>query len=123
MDGGRRRCGGDRTRPTTAGTLLGLVWEPIWRGSLYLRGRFAVPLPSTFRSWRRRDWSRGDVLRLAGRRSNIDAAVREPGLCRPANQLTDMIWVGLDIVVGGLIGASSFRSAACRCALRHPAAR
>lgn len=49
----------------------------------------------------------GDILELTGMKHEVEAAAKQMGYVdRPTNQ-TDMIFVGLGILVGGLIGALS----------------
>ena len=48
---------------------------------------------------------RGDILRLAGPGANIAAAVKNLGYADRPTNMTDMVLVGLGIVVGGLVGA------------------
>ena len=49
--------------------------------------------------------NRGDILRIVGTRANTDQLVAALGYADRPTEVTDMIWVGLGIVVGGLIGA------------------
>lgn|SRR5688572_5966145 len=85
-------------------TLLELMKTDFARG-VYLtkitRGATSVNIPILAQT----KINRGDILRLAGPRSNLDAAVKNLGYADRPTNLTDMIWVGLGIVVGGLIGA------------------
>lgn len=49
----------------------------------------------------------GDVIEVVGTRQEVEAAAKRLGyIDRPTNQ-TDMIFVGLGILVGGLFGALS----------------
>lgn len=49
----------------------------------------------------------GDVIELVGTKQEVDAAAKQMGYAdRPTNQ-TDMIFVGLGILIGGLVGALS----------------
>jgi putative transport protein len=48
---------------------------------------------------------RGDILRIAGPRAFTDQAVKNLGYADRPTTATDMVFVGLGIVVGGLIGA------------------
>ena len=85
-------------------TLLELMKTDFARG-VYLnkitRGATSVNIPILAQT----KINRGDILRLAGPKSNIDAAIKNLGYADRPTNLTDMIWVGLGIVVGGLIGA------------------
>lgn len=49
--------------------------------------------------------NRGDILRISGTRANTDRAVAVLGYADRPTDVTDMIWVGLGILVGGLVGA------------------
>lgn len=49
--------------------------------------------------------NRGDILRISGTRANTDRAVAALGYADRPSDVTDMVWVGLGILVGGLIGA------------------
>ena len=46
----------------------------------------------------------GDILELTGMKHEVETAAKQMGYDRPTNQ-TDMIFVGLGILVGGLVGA------------------
>ena len=48
---------------------------------------------------------RGDILRVSGTRANVDRAVAALGYADRPSEVTDMVWVGLGIVIGGLVGA------------------
>ena len=49
--------------------------------------------------------NRGDILRISGTRANTDRAVAALGYADRPSDVTDMIWVGLGILAGGLFGA------------------
>jgi putative transport protein len=49
--------------------------------------------------------NRGDILRISGTRANTDRAVAALGYADRPTDVTDMVWVGLGILVGGLVGA------------------
>ena len=53
--------------------------------------------------------NRGDILRIGGTRANTDRAVAALGYADRPVDATDMVWVGLGILVGGLIGALEFQ--------------
>jgi putative transport protein len=53
--------------------------------------------------------NRGDILRISGTRANTDRAVAALGYADRPVDVTDMVWVGLGILVGGLIGALEFQ--------------
>jgi putative transport protein len=52
--------------------------------------------------------NRGDILRIVGTRARTDVAVAALGYADRPSEVTDMVWVGLGIVAGGLIGALEF---------------
>ncbi len=52
---------------------------------------------------------RGDILKLAGTRAHIDRIAKAIGYADRPSETTDMVWVGIFIVVFGLIGALSFK--------------
>ena len=85
-------------------TLLELTKGEFARG-VYLnkitRGATSVNIPILAQT----KINRGDILRLAGPKANIDAAVKNLGYADRPTNMTDMVWVGIGIVVGGLIGA------------------
>ena len=85
-------------------TLLELMKTDFARG-VYLtkitRGATSVNIPILAQT----KVNRGDILRIAGPKSNIDAAVKNLGYADRPTNMTDMVWVGIGIVVGGLIGA------------------
>jgi putative transport protein len=65
--------------------------------------RLGQPIPFTFET--RID--RGDVLSLVGARSDVERAAKELGYADRPTITTDMIFVGLGIFVGGLVGLLS----------------
>ena len=85
-------------------TLIDLVKTDFAKG-VYLnkitRGATSVNIPILAQT----KVYRGDILRLAGPGANIAEAVKNLGYADRPTNMTDMIWVGLGIVVGGLIGA------------------
>ncbi len=48
---------------------------------------------------------RGDILSISGSSKNVAAAVKEYGFADRATSVTDMVFVGFGIFIGGLIGA------------------
>ncbi len=48
---------------------------------------------------------RADILRIAGTRANTEAAAKNLGYADRPTTATDMVFVGLGIVLGGLVGA------------------
>ncbi|HZA94981.1 MAG TPA: aspartate-alanine antiporter [Burkholderiaceae bacterium] len=85
-------------------TLLELTKTDFARG-VYLnkitRGATSVNIPILAQT----KVNRGDILRIAGPRAATDAAVKNLGYADRPTNMTDMVWVGLGIVLGGLIGA------------------
>jgi len=53
--------------------------------------------------------NRGDIVRIVGTRASTDRAIAALGYADRPSDVTDMVWVGLGIVVGGLIGALEFQ--------------
>ncbi|WP_276483260.1 aspartate-alanine antiporter [Paraflavitalea pollutisoli] len=51
---------------------------------------------------------RGDVLVLVGTKRDVETAVTQIGYADRATNKTDMLFVGLGIVIGGLVGAVTF---------------
>lgn len=54
----------------------------------------------------------GDIVELVGSRKNIDRAAREIGYADPRTLATDFVFVGLGILLGGLIGALAVKISA-----------
>ncbi len=52
---------------------------------------------------------RGDILRIGGTRASTDRAIAALGYADRPSEVTDMVWVGLGILAGGLIGALRFQ--------------
>ncbi len=48
---------------------------------------------------------RGDVLELVGLKKNLDRAAKEIGYADPRTVATDFVFIGLGILLGGIIGA------------------
>ncbi|MBS7254107.1 aspartate-alanine antiporter [Flavobacterium branchiicola] len=51
--------------------------------------------------------NKGDVVKISGKKSNIEAAAKEIGYLDRLSPETDIIFVGLGIVLGGLLGLLS----------------
>jgi putative transport protein len=51
--------------------------------------------------------NKGDILKISGKKSNIEAAAKEIGYLDRLSPETDVIFVGLGIVLGGLLGLLS----------------
>ncbi len=85
-------------------TLRELADERFTRG-VYLqkitRGAVAVEIPVLPES----KVYRGDILTLVGTRTHIDDATAALGYADRPSDVTDMIWVGFGIAIGGLLGA------------------
>ena len=88
-------------------TLLELARENFARG-VYLekitRGATSVDVPVLAQT----KVYRGDILRISGRKVHVARLEKAIGYADRPTEMTDMIWVGLFIVVFGLIGAVSF---------------
>jgi putative transport protein len=84
--------------------LIEVAKEPDTRG-VYLnsirRGSMAVNIPVMPGT----KLNRGDILRVAGSKANIETFVSKVGFADRPQTTTDMVLVGLSILVGGLIGA------------------
>ena len=84
--------------------LIDVAKEPYTRG-VYLnsirRGSMAVNIPVMPGT----KLNRGDILRVAGSKANIETFVSKVGFADRPQTTTDMVLVGLSILVGGLIGA------------------
>jgi putative transport protein len=85
-------------------TLIELAKTDFARG-VYLnkitRGATSVNIPILAQT----KVNRGDILRIAGPGENVAEAVKNLGYADRPTNMTDMIWVGLGILVGGLVGA------------------
>ena len=66
--------------------------------------------------------NRGDILHIAGPGAAVAEAVKNLGYADRPTNATDMVFVGLGILIGGLIGAIVVPSKAFRSRSRHPAA-
>jgi putative transport protein len=89
-------------------TLIDLADEDFARG-VYLdkitRGATSVDVPVLAQT----KIYRGDILRVSGRKTHIERIEQAIGYADRPSEMTDMIWVGLFIVVFGVIGALSFK--------------
>jgi len=85
-------------------TIMELAKEKFARG-VYLgkitRGATSVEIPI----FPKTDLHRGDILSIVGTRTHTDRVVEAVGYADRPTDMTDMVWVGIAIVVGGLIGA------------------
>jgi putative transport protein len=88
-------------------TLIDLAREDFARG-VYLkqitRGATSVNVPILAKT----RIYRGDILRVSGSKVHIERLEKAIGYADRPSEMTDMIWVGLFIVIFGLIGAVSF---------------
>ncbi|GMG83985.1 aspartate-alanine antiporter [Paralimibaculum aggregatum] len=84
--------------------LIDIAKEPYTRG-VYLnsirRGSAAVSIPVLPGT----KVNRGDILRVAGSKANVERFADEVGFADRPQTTTNMVLVGLSILVGGLIGA------------------
>ncbi|MEH6636114.1 MAG: hypothetical protein V7700_11365, partial [Halioglobus sp.] len=85
-------------------TIMDLAEEKFTRG-VYLnkitRGATSVEIPLLPLT----KIDRGDILSIVGTRKDTDRVVKAMGYADRVTDVTDMVWVGLAIAVGGLIGA------------------
>jgi putative transport protein len=88
-------------RAVTGQTLRELAGSDAARG-IFLRGLVRVGQPMPFAPETRID--RGDVLSVVGSRRDVERAEKAIGYADRETVATDMIFVGLGIVVGGLVG-------------------
>jgi putative transport protein len=85
-------------------TLRELAAEEFARGvylSRVTRGAIGLQIPVLPET----KLNRGDILRISGTRASTDRAIAALGYADRPTDVTDMVWVGLGILVGGLIGA------------------
>ncbi|MGB5424895.1 MAG: aspartate-alanine antiporter [Desulfobacterales bacterium] len=89
-------------------TLIDLAHEDFARG-VYLqkitRGATSVDIPILAQT----TVQRGDILKLAGTKTHIARIEKAMGYADRSSDATDMVWVGLFILVFGLIGAMTMR--------------
>jgi putative transport protein len=94
------------TRKAVADRTLSDVAEEHGRGVVLMklvRGGEEIPFaPSTV-------LNRGDLLRLAGAERDVERAGKELGYVERPSSETDVVFVGLGILVGGLVGALTLR--------------
>lgn len=86
-------------------TLEELSQRDVARG-VYLRRimRSGIEIPILSRT----EIHRGDILTLVGSKRHVEAAVKDLGYADRPTEMTDMVFVGLGIVLGGLVGAIVF---------------
>ena len=93
------------TRKERAGkTIMELAKSKFARG-VYLtkitRGATSVDIPIMPKT----QIDRGDILTIIGTRKHTDAVVADLGYADRPTEATDMVWVGIAILLGGLVGA------------------
>ena len=89
-------------------TLIDLAHEEFARGvwlQKITRGAASVEVPILAQS----RIYRGDILKIAGRKTHVERIEKALGYADRPSVMTDMVWVGVFIVVFGLIGALTFK--------------
>ena len=85
-------------------TLMEIAQEYFARG-VYLtkitRGAVSVDIPVLAQS----KIYRGDILTIAGTRKHTERVIASMGYVDRPSSMTDMVWVGIFVVIGGLFGA------------------
>ena len=85
-------------------TLIDLAREPFARG-VYVarirRGSMSVDIPVHAQT----KMHRGDIVTINGSRKHVEAVVKAIGFADRPTSITDMVFVGAGIVLGGLIGS------------------
>jgi len=85
--------------------LISIAKEPESRG-IYLssikRGSMSVNIPVMPKT----EVHRGDIVRISGSKANVDRFVNKFGFADRPQTITNMVLVGLSILVGGLVGAA-----------------
>ncbi|MGD9408053.1 MAG: TrkA C-terminal domain-containing protein, partial [Gammaproteobacteria bacterium] len=85
-------------------TIMELAGEKFARGVFLkkiTRGATSVDIPILPKT----TVNRGDILTVMGSRKHTDAVVEALGYADRPTDATDMVWVGIAIVLGGLVGA------------------
>jgi len=87
-------------------TLRELAEMPFARG-VFLRGisRSGVPVPITPET----TVQRGDVLTIVGAPERTNVVIKAMGIADRVSDVTDMVFVGLGIVIGGIVGIPALR--------------
>jgi putative transport protein len=89
-------------------TLIDLAKKDFARG-VYLqsitRGAVSVDVPVLAQT----KVYRGDILKLSGTRAHIDRIAESIGYADRPSEMTDMVWVGLFIIVFGLLGTLTMK--------------
>lgn len=89
-------------------TLLDLSNDDFARGvylSKITRGATSIDVPVLAQT----KIYRGDILKISGRKAHIARVEKAIGYADRPSDMTDMIWVGLFVVVFGLIGALTYK--------------
>ncbi|WMB71241.1 aspartate-alanine antiporter [Shewanella oncorhynchi] len=85
-------------------TLLELTHVPQARG-VYInrirRGSLAVDIPVKAQT----ELHRGDIVSLSGSKKHVDSIIKELGFADRPTSITNMVFVGAGIVLGGIIGS------------------
>lgn len=85
--------------------LISIAKDPESRG-VYLssikRGSMSVNIPVMPKT----EVHRGDIVRISGSKANVDRFVNKFGFADRPQTITNMVLVGLSILVGGLVGAA-----------------
>ncbi|NDV46469.1 aspartate-alanine antiporter [Paludibacter sp. 221] len=68
------------------------------------RGKANIPLLKNIR------FQRGDVLEVEGRKSDVDRFVKYIGYAERPTNITDLLYVGLGIFIGGILGSLTVRA-------------
>ncbi len=68
------------------------------------RGKTLLPLLNNVQL------QRGDVIELEGRKSDVDRFARYLGYAERPTKVTDLLYVGLGIFLGGILGSLTFRT-------------
>ena len=95
------------TNKAVSGKTLQEISEARWARGVYLRkitrSMVEIPiLPGT-------EIRRGDVLTLVGSRRHVEIAIKELGHPDRPVEMTDIAFLGAGIVLGGLVGALSYK--------------
>lgn len=95
------------TNKAVGGKTLQEISEPSWARGVYLRkivrSMVEIPiLPGT-------EIRRGDILTLVGSRRHVEIAIKELGHADRPVEMTDIAFLGAGIVLGGFVGALSYK--------------
>ena len=95
------------TNKTVSGKTLQELAEASWLRGVYLRKivRSMVELPILPGT----EVRRGDILTLVGSRRHVEAAIKALGHADRPVEMTDIAFLGAGIVLGGLVGALSYK--------------